>query len=294
MRSSVLFGGSQLCVACRMKASSQSATMTARQFSTAILPSSRQARTEATLLSLPHRRQSRILVSVPAASRWLSSSPQTGPGAAAAQSQQPQNPREQRRKIPQYYALFPDTLPQGPPPSGPFQIDLSSLRREFLRLQAASHPDFHHSGGSTQSSDEISARRRAEVTSSLINAAYKTLSSPLLRAQYLLHELYGVDLAGDESGQEAGDAADAEVLTTVLEAREKIEEAEREEDLVELRKENEERIKLAEERMGKALEKDGPQEVEEAKKEAVRLRYWVNIRESVDNWEKGKPVVLQH
>jgi molecular chaperone HscB len=31
-----------------------------------------------------------------------------------------------------------------------------------------------------------------------------------------------------------------------------------------------------------------------AKEEAVRLRYWVNIKESLDGWEKGKPVVLVH
>jgi len=24
------------------------------------------------------------------------------------------------------------------------------------------------------------------------------------------------------------------------------------------------------------------------------LRYWVNIKESLDGWEKGKPVVLVH
>jgi molecular chaperone HscB len=34
--------------------------------------------------------------------------------------------------------------------------------------------------------------------------------------------------------------------------------------------------------------------VEAAKREAVRLRYWVNIKESLDNWERGKPIVLEH
>ena len=31
-----------------------------------------------------------------------------------------------------------------------------------------------------------------------------------------------------------------------------------------------------------------------AMQEAVRLRYWINIKESLDGWEKGKPVVLNH
>lgn len=77
----------------------------------------------------------------------------------------------------------------------------------------------------------------------------------------------------------------------MLEAREEIEEAEEEEELEGPRRENEERIRASEEVLEKAFRDD---DVEAAKREAVRLRYWVNIKESLDNWEKGKPVVLQH
>jgi molecular chaperone HscB len=197
--------------------------------------------------------------------------------------------------IPTYYALFPETLPDGAPPKGKFSIDVRALRREFLRLQAASHPDFHHHAAASPSSSSSSnpqksiARLRAEATSALINQAYKTLSSPLLRAQYLLRELYGVDLEADERGAET--APDAELLMTVLEAREAIEEAETEADLDEVRAANEARIQDSEAALGEALERG---DVQAAKEEAVRLRYWVNIREGVDNWERGKPVVLQH
>jgi molecular chaperone HscB len=31
-----------------------------------------------------------------------------------------------------------------------------------------------------------------------------------------------------------------------------------------------------------------------AKEEAVKLRYWINIKESLAAWEKGKPVILVH
>ena len=182
-----------------------------------------------------------------------------------------------------YYALFPETLPLGPPPSGPFAIDVRALRREFLRLQAGAHPDFHHAAG------QEAARRAAEGASARINAAFKTLSSPLLRAQYLLREQHGVDLEGDEAGSQA--VAEPELLMTVLEAREAIEEAQREADLDEVRAANEERIREAEEALARAF---AEADVEGAKAEAVRLRYWVNIREGVDNWERGKPVVLQH
>lgn len=189
-----------------------------------------------------------------------------------------------RPSPPSYYALFPETLPDGPPPHGPFHIDVRALRREFLRLQAASHPDFHAHGAASAAD-----RRRAEATSSLINGAFRTLSNPLLRAQYLLHEQFGLDLAGDEAGSIAG--VEEDVLGQVLEAREVIEEAESEKDLEGLREENEERIRQAEERIGRAF---GDGDVEALKREVVRLRYWVNIREGIDNWEHGKGVVLEH
>ncbi|KAK4211076.1 HSCB C-terminal oligomerization domain-containing protein [Rhypophila decipiens] len=225
--------------------------------------------------------------------RWITtwrSTSSSSSAATAAESSSNQTPKQ--NKTPPYYALFPQTLPDGAPPNGPFKIDLRSLKREFLRLQAASHPDFHHSGGSSQSEAELAARRNAEKASAIINAAYKTLSSPLLRAQYLLSELYGINLADDESGsQSGGGATDPELLMTVLEAREVIEEAEREEDLEELRGVNEGRIEEAEERISEAL-KAG--DIDAAREETVRLRYWVNIRDGIQNWEKGRGVVLHH
>ncbi|KAK4140023.1 HSCB C-terminal oligomerization domain-containing protein [Dichotomopilus funicola] len=219
-------------------------------------------------------------------------------------------------EIPAYYALFPQTLPDGPPPAGKFAIDLRALRAEFLRLQAASHPDFHHHAAQPGTSDANNntatddtpdtnaststnnsknknhspARIRAEATSALINTAYKTLSSPLLRAQYLLHELHHIDLEGDEANQHGG-APDPELLMTVLEAREVMEEAQTEADLEGVRVENEGRIEACEEGLGRALEEG---DVQGARAEAVRLRYWVNIREGVRGWERGKEVVLQH
>ena len=77
----------------------------------------------------------------------------------------------------------------------------------------------------------------------------------------------------------------------VLDAREEIEAAEREEDLVEMRRVNENRIGHSEEIIEKAFSED---DLEKARVEVIRLRYWVNIQESLDAWEKGKPVVLVH
>ncbi|KAH0491366.1 hypothetical protein TgHK011_002801 [Trichoderma gracile] len=184
-----------------------------------------------------------------------------------------------------HYDIFPETLPLGPPPSGHFPIDTRALRREFLRLQARHHPDMQYHQHQHQHASP-KAKARAEATSALINEAYKTLSNPLLRAQYLL-SLRGVDVATDETMQ----VDDPSLLALVLEAHEEISEAQREEDLAELMRTNDERIRESEEVLERAFRDD---DVQAAKREAVRLRYWVNIKESLDNWEEGRPVVLQH
>ncbi|KAK0753800.1 hypothetical protein B0T18DRAFT_484440 [Schizothecium vesticola] len=197
-----------VCAVCR------SATPTTRRalFSTATSPSNRTT-------------ASRQTTALPATRRWLSPSATTTP----PKDQQPQQP-QQPKPLP-YYALFPLTLPHGPPPTGPFEIDIPTLRREFLRLQSRSHPDLHQHHGST--------RLDAQAASSEINAAFKTLCSPLLRAEYILRERHGVDLAGDES---TGPGEDPEVLMAVLEAREAIDAAREEGELEGVRVENEGRV----------------------------------------------------
>ena len=84
---------------------------------------------------------------------------------------------------------------------------------------------------------------------------------------------------------------DEELLLEVLEAREVIEEAEEEGDLDGLRGENESRVGDSERSLADAF---GRGDVEGAKREAVRLRYWINIKESLEGWQRGKPVVLVH
>ncbi len=93
------------------------------------------------------------------------------------------------------------------------------------------------------------------------------------------------------AGDERATVEDAELLTEVLEAREAIEGAGRESDLEEIRRGNEARIVESEGILDEAFRRD---DVEVAKAEAVKLRYWTNIKESLDAWEKGKPVVLVH
>ncbi|KAL9943147.1 hypothetical protein ACHAQF_002159 [Verticillium nonalfalfae] len=201
-----------------------------------------------------------------------SSSPSSSSSATAADASPSQS------KIPTtHYDFFPQTLPSGPPPAGHFPIDQRTLRREFLQLQAKAHPDLH----------PAAHKARAEATSARINEAYKTLSNPLLRAQYLL-ALRGADVANDETLKVDGDPG---LLLTVLEAREEIEDAATEAELDGLRAVNDARIRASEDVLEAAFHGD---DLEAAKREAVRLRYWVNIRDSLDAWESGKPVVLEH
>ena len=172
--------------------------------------------------------------------------------------------------------LFPKTLPNGPPPNGTFDISQPQLKKEFLQLQSLAHPDRHLGAD----------KRKAEGTSALINDAYETLQDPLRRAQYLL-SLRGIDIAEDERAK----TDDMDLLEEVMEVRSLIEGAEEEAELQETKEMNEERIAKSVELLDDAFRRD---DLERAKAEAVRLRYWTNIKESIDSWERGKPVVLVH
>ncbi|OBT84820.1 hypothetical protein VE02_07306 [Pseudogymnoascus sp. 03VT05] len=214
------------------------------------------------------------------------SSPSSTPGhsdaAERAQSHSqshPQQQSQQQQPPPKtHYTLFPLTLPLGPPPTGPFSIDLPSLRREYLRLQASAHPDVH-SGPQ---------KARAEAASAVINDAYTTLKDPLRRAEYIL-SLRGIDTKkeGEKmgSGLGLGDGAvgggggggmeDMEFLDEVMEVREAVEGA-GEGEMEGLVGENRERVGRCEERLGEMM---GRGEWEGARGEVVRLRYWRGVGE---------------
>lgn len=76
-----------------------------------------------------------------------------------------------------------------------------------------------------------------------------------------------------------------------MEAREEIEGAESEQELEGLRVMNEARLQTTVDRLGEALERG---DAEAARREGVRLRYWMNVRESIHAWEEGKGGRLQH
>jgi len=81
------------------------------------------------------------------------------------------------------------------------------------------------------------------------------------------------------------------LLLEVLELRERIEEAETEAEVEEMRRDNEERVAKSVRVLEEAFARDN---IEAARREAVRLRYWVNVGDTLREWERGKPVLLHH
>ncbi|CAK1355415.1 unnamed protein product [Cercospora beticola] len=181
------------------------------------------------------------------------------------------------RPIPQtpqtHYDFFPQTFPSGPPPKASFTPDLRQLRKEFLQLQAKAHPDLA----------PAERKSHAEALSARINEAYKTLQDPLRRAQYLLAQ-QGIDVEDESAKMDAAGGGDAELLMEVMEAREAVEEVENEEDLASIREENNARIADSVQVLEDAF---ANADFDVAAKEAVKLRYWMNIEESIHGWEKG-------
>lgn len=178
-----------------------------------------------------------------------------------------------------HYTIFRETLPAGPPPASPFDLPLADLRREFLRLQNVIHPDKYPPGP---------AKQRAEALSARINEAYRTLSDPLQRAQYLLREMHGIDVTAEDAASASTHALDPQTLMEVMEVQETIEEVgagpEAEGAIAELKKENDARVAGCVERLGRAFERG---DIEAARQECVRLRFWYSVGEGLREWEPG-------
>ncbi|OJD22257.1 Fe-S protein assembly co-chaperone HscB [Blastomyces percursus] len=178
-----------------------------------------------------------------------------------------------------HYSIFPNTIPN-PPPKGPFDISVPDLRQEFLRLQGRAHPDKYPPGPKKQ---------RAEALSARINEAYRALSDPLSRAQYILASQHGIDVTAEDGAKDH--PQDMETLMQVLEVQEIIEEAQDEIIVARLKDENEERIKGCVAGLGNAFNQG---DIEEARNQCVRLRFWYTIRDGLRDWEPGKNVRLMH
>lgn len=176
-----------------------------------------------------------------------------------------------------HYTIFPKTIPNGPPPASPFDISIPDLRREFLSLQNLAHPDKYPPGPSKQ---------RAEALSARINEAYRALSDPLSRAQYLLDYQHGIDVTSEDGAKT--NPLDTETLMQVMEVQEAIEEAEGEETVAELKRDNEKRLEECVRSLAGAFNR---QDIDTARMECIRLRFWYSVREGLREWEPGSRTV---
>lgn len=104
--------------------------------------------------------------------------------------------------------------------SNAFSVDSKALRAAFLRAQQVCHPD-------AWAAQSRQAQDLASTHSAMINTAYKTLASPRQRAEYIL-EQHG-------RGPEEHEALDdPELVMSVMETRERLEECETDDERAEI------------------------------------------------------------
>ncbi|KAG4306355.1 hypothetical protein PORY_000343 [Pneumocystis oryctolagi] len=161
-------------------------------------------------------------------------------------------------------SIFPKSL-KVLPPEGDFLIDVKALHKEYLEIQKKIHPDIHERKGHKQ-------RLLSESLTSMLNTAYSTLVDPLSRAHYFL-SLHDVSIPDqDEVCQ------NSELLSEIMELNEKIEEIEVQEDMQLIRKTIDEKIQ---EEIMKINSGFKILEFETIKQAAIRLKYWMNMKNTL-------------
>lgn len=152
-----------------------------------------------------------------------------------------------------------------------FDIDQAELRRRYLRSSRVIHPDHH---GSSAPAAALSLR-----TSARLNEAYRVLSDPLSRAEYLLELAGGNSTAADKSVPQ-------EVLTRTLMLREEIEEARLAKDAERLQNVGAEVLSLRDEALGLAAQLARQLPATEAVRQQLRqklnaVKYFQKLFESL-------------
>ncbi|XP_055855021.1 iron-sulfur cluster co-chaperone protein HscB [Episyrphus balteatus] len=145
-----------------------------------------------------------------------------------------------------------------------FDIPSTKLTKIFRQLQTLVHPDKF--GNKTEREQANSAE-----WSALINKAYKTLSHPLVRGQYLL-KLHGVEMPHDNS------ALNKEFLLEMMEKNEEVDEAVSIEDLNSINEKIQEEI---DSEIGKLKALFASNDLNGAKAVLVKMKYLMSIQSSI-------------
>lgn len=145
----------------------------------------------------------------------------------------------------------------------PFVVDTALLKRRFIEAQRVSHPD----AWATKSESQ---RDIALHVSNTVNAAYKALSSPLHRIEYILQR-------NGLMTEEADPLEDLELISEVMEVREEIEAG----DIDQIRTIQEDNDKKISEVVSSVTKAVADKNWEETKVAAVRLKYLIGIADAV-------------
>ncbi|GAA6060082.1 hypothetical protein JCM10212_003043 [Sporobolomyces blumeae] len=159
-----------------------------------------------------------------------------------------------------------------------YRVDLAQLKRRFLQLQQKVHPDrFGGTGDHEQWAKQWSGK---------VNQAWKVLSNDRERGEYLL-SLHDVVIG------ESDPVTDPELLMSILETREQLEEAHTEQEVTAIRDTNAEATRAAVASLGAAFSTTPP-DLEQARNLVIQLKYFDNVETVCREWSPGKRVEFQH
>lgn len=161
-----------------------------------------------------------------------------------------------------------------------WDVEPAELKATWRKAMALSHPD--RMGGKDESQQRI-----ADQQSAMLNKAYETLREPLQRAHMLL-ERFASSVPSESESLE-----DPDVLMSVLELREELEEAQSEDQVARIQERNRKRLQAAIQDLQAAFGQSPP-DLDAARSAAVGLRYWANIDKAAREWQPGKRIEVQH
>ncbi|KAH9818050.1 hypothetical protein DFH28DRAFT_1123994 [Melampsora americana] len=171
-----------------------------------------------------------------------------------------------------------------------YRLDPRALRLQYHRWQQLVHPDLmaarqNSSLPQTNRSDlhQISQAELASQWSILVNQARATLEDDVKRAAYML-ELDGRLSMPDESGD---NSVDPNLLMTLMESHEQLEEAETEVEVNEIRRVNKEMMRETILELEQIWDSDSQlhiEKLERARALAIKLRYLETIDNNCREW----------
>ncbi|WFD25303.1 molecular chaperone [Malassezia nana] len=177
-----------------------------------------------------------------------------------------------------YYEVL--GMPRDSVPRQGWQVDLGTLKSQWRRALALTHPDrLVHKPEKEQ---HVGAHQSA-----ILNKAYETIRHPLSRVVYLLER------QGVEATPEGTSMTDPAFLMQVMELQEALEEAEEQSAVEQVDAVNQSYLREVLSQLDEAFATT-PLDTERVQKLAIQLRYWTNIDKAIRECQPGKRPELFH